>query len=99
MVGFGCQHAIGNDGSGHISYARIQALYGRLFAWLVRPRLLAGDADAGAMHVHIIVVLSTGFLMWGYATIAWFTIESWVPGVVGLRHGCGACFDAFLLTD
>lgn len=62
----------------------IQAAYSRLFAWLVRPRLLAGDADAGAMHVHIISVLGTGVLMWTYALVALFSMNSWVPGVVGV---------------
>lgn len=36
------------------------------------------------MHAHLVSVLSTGLLMWAYAIVAWVTITSPVPGIVGV---------------
>lgn len=57
--------------------------YFHLFDFVADKRLKANDLDRRTMHTHLVVVLTTGILMWGYALVAWNTIYSRVPGYVG----------------
>ena len=69
------------------------AWYFRLFNYVALLRLKKNDIDPREIHTQIAVVLSTGLLMWGYAILAYLTISSPVPGIVG-----GICAAVHLLS-
>jgi signal transduction histidine kinase len=58
-------------------------LYDYLFNFIAANRIKANDLDLRRIHSHTIVVLTTGILMWAYAVLAWMTISSPVPGLIG----------------
>lgn len=58
--------------------------YFRIYDYVARERLKKNDIDPREMHTLLVVVLSTGILMWAYAILACLTISSPVPGIVGL---------------
>jgi signal transduction histidine kinase len=57
--------------------------YFHLFNYVALLRLKKNDIDPRKIHTQIVVVLSTGVLMWAYAILAYFTISSPIPGIVG----------------
>lgn len=57
--------------------------YFHIFNYVAEERLKKNDIDRREIHTLIVVVISTGILMWGYAFLAHFTIASPVPGIVG----------------
>lgn len=54
-----------------------------LFKFVAENRIKSKDLDLRDIHTHLVVMITTGVLMWGYATIAYLTINSPVPGIVG----------------
>lgn len=58
--------------------------YLKIYAFVAENRLKKSDLDPRQIHTHLVVVLSTGLLMWAYAFLAYFTISSPVPGIVGM---------------
>lgn len=58
--------------------------YCKLFDFLAANRIQKEDLDLRRIHSHTVAVLSTGLLMWAYAILAWFTISSPIPGIVGI---------------
>lgn len=58
-------------------------LYFKTFDFVAKKRLAQADLDPRRIHTHLVVVLSTGILMWAYALLAYFTIASPVPAVIG----------------
>jgi signal transduction histidine kinase len=58
-------------------------LYFRTFDFIAKKRIDHADLDPRRVHTHLVVVLSTGMIMWGYAFLAYLTITSPVPGIVG----------------
>jgi signal transduction histidine kinase len=63
--------------------ARALRWYFHLFNFVAKERIKKNDIDRREIHTQLAVVLSTGVLMWAYAFLAYFTISSPVPGVVG----------------
>jgi signal transduction histidine kinase len=57
--------------------------YFPVFNFVAQDRLKKNDIDRRDIHTHLAIVLTTSILMWGYAFVAWYTIASPVPGVVG----------------
>lgn len=57
--------------------------YFHIFHFVAKNRLKRNDIHPREIHTQLVVVLTTGLLMWGYAFLAWFTINSPVPGLVG----------------
>lgn len=57
--------------------------YIRIFEFISKYRS-SKDIPDKYLHAHLVTVLSTGVLMWSYAFLAYFTISSRIPGVVGL---------------
>ncbi len=57
--------------------------YFTLFQFVAKERLLKKDTAERYIHTHLVSVLSTGILMWGYAFLAYFTISDKTPGTVG----------------
>ncbi len=60
--------------------------YFPLYRWVAAIRLQQNDIDPRAIHTTLVVVLTTAILMWGYALLAYFTIDSAIPGLIGF--GC-----------
>lgn len=60
--------------------------YFKLYRWIAASRLRQNDIDPRYIHTTLVVVLTTAILMWGYAFLAYFSIDSAVPGMVGF--GC-----------
>lgn len=58
--------------------------YFRLYRFVASERLQKNDTDRREIHTLLVVVLSTGILMWAYGFLALLTISSPVPGIVGL---------------
>lgn len=58
--------------------------YLSLFAFIAKKRLEKHDLHERYIHTHLVSVLSTGLLMWGYALVACLTMTSPVPGIVGV---------------
>lgn len=58
--------------------------YFRLFDYIAENRIKNNDLEKRDIHSHLVIVLTTGILMWGYAFVAYFFISSKVPGYVGL---------------
>jgi signal transduction histidine kinase len=57
--------------------------YFRIYQYVAQERLKKNDIDSREIHTQLVVVLSTGVLMWAYAIVAFFAISSPVPGIVG----------------
>ena len=57
--------------------------YFKIFSFLAKDRLKKNDLDFRRIHTHTVAVLSTGLLMWAYAFLAYFTVDSPIPGRVG----------------
>lgn len=57
--------------------------YFHIFNYVAQNRLKKVDIDPREIHTQLVVVLSTGLLMWGYAVLALTTIASPIPGIVG----------------
>lgn len=57
--------------------------YFRLYFYVAQERLKKNDIDSREIHTHLVVVLSTGVLMWAYAFVAFFCINSPIPGIIG----------------
>ena len=58
--------------------------YLRLYSYIAEKRVDKKDLPEIYMHAHLVSVLSTGILMWAYAILAFVTITSPVPGIVGI---------------
>lgn len=58
-------------------------LYDKLFRFIASKRIQKGDLDLRKVHSLTAVVLSTSVLMWAYAFLAYYTISSPIPGIVG----------------
>ncbi len=63
---------------------KILSIYDFVFQFLAKNRIEKKDLDLQYIHKHNIVVLMTGLLMWAYAFIAYCTISSLIPGIIGL---------------
>lgn len=50
---------------------------------MAKNRLEKDDLDPRRIHTHTVAVLTTGLLMWAYAFLAYFTMSSKIPGIVG----------------
>lgn len=57
--------------------------YFHIFNYVAQTRLKRLDIDPREIHTQLVVVLSTGLLMWGYAILALTTIASPIPGIIG----------------
>ena len=57
--------------------------YLKIYNFIASERLKNNDLDPRRIHSHLVTVLGTGLLMWAYAFLAFFTISSPVPGIVG----------------
>ncbi|MBC99431.1 MAG: hypothetical protein CME63_16935 [Halobacteriovoraceae bacterium] len=58
-------------------------LYFSISNWLMEDALKASKYEAWQAHSQIVIVLSTGLLMWAYAILALVTIDSPIPAIVG----------------
>lgn len=58
--------------------------YFHLFQFVAKTRIKENDIDLRDVHTTLVMVLSTGLFMWAYALLAYFTISSPVPGLVGI---------------
>lgn len=58
--------------------------YFRIYHYVAERRLVKKDLPESYIHAHLASVLSTGLLMWAYAIVAWVTISSPVPGIIGV---------------
>lgn len=57
--------------------------YTALFNFVAEKRLKAQDIDPRKIHASLVMTITTGGLMWAYAFVAYFTISSPIPGIVG----------------
>jgi signal transduction histidine kinase len=57
--------------------------YQYLFQFVAARRLEKNDIDLREIQVQLAVVISTGVLMWAYALLAYVSIDSSVPGIIG----------------
>lgn len=57
--------------------------YFHLYNYVARLRLKNNDIDPREIHIQMAVVLSTGLLMWGYAILAFVSMTTPIPGIVG----------------
>lgn len=57
--------------------------YFLLYDFVAKNRRAAKDLDERHIHTHLVIVLSTGLLMWGYAVVAHMTINHPTPAIVG----------------
>lgn len=57
--------------------------YFRVFDFIAQPRIQNNDIDTREIHTQLVVVLTTGILMWIYAFVAYITIPSPIPGWIG----------------
>lgn len=69
--------------------------YFAIFNYVAQNRLKLLDIDPREVHTQLVVVLSTGVLMWGYAILALTTIASPVPGIVGTACALVHLFSPF----
>ena len=58
--------------------------YLRIYRYIAQERIEKKDLPERFIHAHLVSVLSTGLLMWAYAILAWFTMSSKIPGIVGV---------------
>ena len=63
--------------------SRLLRWYFRLYYYVAQERLKKNDIDSRDIHTQLVVVLSTGVLMWAYAFVAYFYIASPCAGVIG----------------
>lgn len=61
----------------------IPSWYLKLFNWVAENRIKENDLDLRDIHISLAMTLTTSLLMWGYGFLAYFTISSPVPGIVG----------------
>lgn len=65
--------------------------YDKLYKFVAKNRIQNADIAERHIHTHLVCVLSTGALMWGYTILAYFTISHPLPWIVGvlasLTHG------------
>lgn len=54
------------------------------YHFIASERIVKKDVPEKYIHAHLVSIISTGILMWAYALTAMFTIESPVPGLVGI---------------
>lgn len=59
------------------------AWYFKIYHFVAKNRLEKEDLDPRRIHTHTVAVLTTGLLMWAYAFLAYFTMSSPIPGIVG----------------
>lgn len=57
--------------------------YFKLFQFIAAKRIENNDLPERVIHTHLVSVLATGALMWAYAFLAFFTIASPIPAIVG----------------
>ena len=57
--------------------------YNALYLFIAEKRLEKKDTPEWKMHAHLVVVLTTSILMWGYAVLAQFSISHPMPMYVG----------------
>jgi signal transduction histidine kinase len=57
--------------------------YFHIFAYVAQVRLKKNDIDPREIHTQIVVVISTGVLMWAYAILACLSISSPVAAIIG----------------
>ncbi len=57
--------------------------YFHIFNYVAKNQLNRLDFDPHEVHTQLVVVFSTGILMWAYAILALTTIASPVPGIIG----------------
>ncbi len=57
--------------------------YFKLFQFIAAKRIENNDLPERVMHTHLVAVLATGLLMWAYAFLAYFSIDSSIPAIVG----------------
>lgn len=57
--------------------------YFKLFKFVAGNRIAKNDIELRDIHSSLTMTLTTSLLMWGYAFLAYFTISSPVPGIVG----------------
>jgi len=69
------------------------AWYFKIFNFIFDERQKKCDIDPRRIHAHLVLILSTGLLMWSYALIAWFCFSTPIPGIVGV-----ACATVHLLS-
>jgi signal transduction histidine kinase len=58
--------------------------YFKLYDFLAVKRIKANDLDLRRIHNHTFVTLCTGILMWSYAFLAFLSLSTPVPGLVGI---------------
>lgn len=58
-------------------------IYLQLFNFIAKERIKKNDLPVKYIHAHLVSVLSTGVLMWAYTLLAFLTIESPIPAIVG----------------
>lgn len=61
----------------------ILKIYLKLFNFIARERIKKNDLPVKYIHAHLVSVISTGVLMWAYTILAFMTINSPVPGIIG----------------
>lgn len=54
-----------------------------LYNFVAEKRIEAQDTEEWQIHAHLVIVLSTGLLMWGYAITAQLTVSHPAPMIVG----------------
>ncbi len=62
---------------------RILRIYFSIYMFVSKVRLEKKDTAERFIHTHLVSVLSTGILMWGYAILAYFTIDHPAPTYIG----------------
>jgi signal transduction histidine kinase len=62
----------------------ISKYYLKLYQFIAINRIAKNDMDLRQIHFHLITVITTGILMWSYTLIAYLTIDSPIPGIIGL---------------
>lgn len=63
---------------------------------MAKNRLEKDDLDPRRIHTHTVAVLTTGLLMWAYAFLAYFTMSSKIPGIVGFICAAAHLFSPLL---
>jgi len=62
----------------------ILKIYLKIFNFVAQERIKKKDLPVKYIHAHLVSMLSTGVLMWSYTILAFITIESPIPGIIGL---------------
>ncbi len=62
----------------------VKSIYFRFFGYVAKKRIMQDDLSLSVIHLHLLVTISTGLLMWGYAIVALLYIDNPFPGVVGV---------------